>query len=63
MFWRSILSAIDSLFFGLVRDCFKLILYIADVEIFNEGSNYESSTNSSILSGDKSAWPIVLTPT
>ena len=37
MFWRSILSAIDSLFFGLVRDCFKLILYIADVEIFNEG--------------------------
>lgn len=36
MFWYTILSAIDSIFFTLVRDCFKIILYLADVEIFNE---------------------------
>ena len=36
MFWYTILSAIDNIFFTLVRDCFKLILYIADVEIFDE---------------------------
>ena len=36
MFWYSILSWIDNIFFTLVRDCFKIILYLADVEIFNE---------------------------
>ena len=36
MFWYTILSAIDSIFFTLVRDCFKLVLYLADVEIFSE---------------------------
>ena len=36
MFWYTILAAIDNVFFTLVRDCFKIILYLADVEIFNE---------------------------
>ncbi len=36
MFWYTILSAIDNIFFTLVRDCFKIILYLADVEIFSE---------------------------
>ena len=36
MFWYSILSWVDNIFFTLVRDCFKIILYLADVEIFNE---------------------------
>ncbi len=36
MFWYTILSAIDNIFFTLVRDCFKLVLYLADVEIFSE---------------------------
>lgn len=36
MFWYTILSAIDNIFFTLVRDCFKIILYLADVEIFQE---------------------------
>ena len=36
MFWYTILSAIDNIFFTLVRDSFKIILYLADVEIFSE---------------------------
>ena len=36
MFWYMILSKIDEIFFSLVRDCFKIVLYLADVEIFSE---------------------------
>ena len=36
MFWYGILAAIDKIFFTLVRDCFKIVLYLADVEIFEE---------------------------
>ena len=36
MFWYGILAAIDKVFFTLVRDCFKIVLYLADVQIFEE---------------------------